>query len=78
MKKIERFFGWLFATEAYMATLTDEQIAIRALGRRKAYQYEQSRRQIEEAGRQLEAILAEFSRQPVTLVFYEINPDPKG
>lgn len=30
MNKIERFFGWLFLTKAYMASLSDEQVMLRA------------------------------------------------
>lgn len=33
MSMIKKFFGWLFLTRAYMATLSDEEIGRRALGR---------------------------------------------
>lgn len=31
---IKRFFGWVFLTDAYLDTLSDEQIAVRAMGYR--------------------------------------------
>lgn len=41
---MKRFFGWLFLTDVYMATLTDEQVALRALGGARFKVYEQARR----------------------------------
>jgi hypothetical protein len=61
MNAIKKFFGWAFCTEAYMATLSDEQIAIRALGRKG---YRKASAQLEEEKRKLDALLArlrEFS-----------------
>lgn len=44
---MKKFFGWLFLTDGYMASLSDEQVTIRALGRRKAYVYEAQKRAVE-------------------------------
>lgn len=49
MNQVKRFFGWLFLTDAYLATLTDEQIAVRAMGKRWAYEREQSARNFNKA-----------------------------
>lgn len=45
---MKKFFGWLFLTDKYLATLTDEEVALRALGRRGFYKWEKQKREIEE------------------------------
>lgn len=64
---MKNFFGWLFLTEKYLDTLTDEQVAIRALGRRGYYKWEKQKREIEARIRAsdaaLHALVASWSKK---------------
>jgi hypothetical protein len=53
---MKKFFSWLFLTDAYLATLSDEQIAVRALGKRRAYEWERSSRAFEANMKRLDAL----------------------
>jgi hypothetical protein len=50
MNKLKTFFGWLFLTKAYLATLSDEQISVRAglTSGRYGYKMEVTRRLVAE------------------------------
>ena len=39
MSTIRRFFGWLFVTDCHLATLSDDAVLDRALGKRRAELY---------------------------------------
>lgn len=53
---MKKFFGWLFLTQNYLATLSDEELAKRALGSRLSYAIEQDKRRYAKTQKQLERV----------------------
>lgn len=73
MSKIRHFFGWLFATDAYMATLSDDEIGRRALGK-KGWRQFQAQHELND--RRIKASLARLRKiygDPVGGKVYTVN-----
>ena len=66
---MKRFFGWLFLTQNYMDTLSDEQVAVRALGKRRAYEFEKNRRALYQNYRRLDEIIDSIAKKAPTITY---------
>jgi hypothetical protein len=64
IKQVKTFFGWLFLTDAYLDTLTSEQLYTRALGKTKGramfYQAEAAERDFQANMTRLDELLAKY------------------
>jgi hypothetical protein len=77
---MKKFFGWLFMTDAYLASLTDEELLIRACSsKREAYARGYTARRIEDNMKRLDELLDNLGVKvysPPTLIFYEPGENP--
>lgn len=78
---MKRFFGWLFMTQGYLDTLTDEELLIRACSsKREAYVWGWRAREIEKNSQRLTALMDRLQIEvlAVPYVRYAEPPAPSA
>lgn len=78
---MKRFFGWLFLTQNYLDTLTDDELVIRACcSKREAYVHGWHAREVVYIRRRLDALMDRLNIEclAVPYIRYVDEPTPKG